>query len=82
MNKIEAAQEFGISCNTIDLWRRSAKRNTRLPSCSIDPLVMVTCITKRAKFREFVKLHKHNTQADIAQLWEAGHDCFVLRPKK
>jgi len=70
LSKSEAAQVFQISRNTIDLWlkRRTetgdyqAKRKYR-PGNGHK-------ITDWDKFREFVKTHGDQTQAEMAALWE------------
>jgi hypothetical protein len=84
MKKIEAAQELGTVATP--------------STPQVDGIATQETSKRRALWKRPGNGHLHHktessseslskytstiTQAEITQLWEAGHDCFVLRAKK
>ena len=69
MNKSEASRVFQISRNTIDLW---LKRLAETGDCQPKAISLSgngNKIRDLAKFREFAKIHRGKTYAEMAALW-------------
>ncbi|EKQ71045.1 transposase [Leptolyngbyaceae cyanobacterium JSC-12] len=70
MKKSEAAQVFGISRNTIDLWLQRQKATGDYQAKSTRPHQTHSKITDWDKFAEFAQQHGGKTQKQMAQLWD------------
>jgi transposase len=69
MKKTEAAQVFGISRNTINLWLKRQAETGDFQALPNLPTGNGHKITDREKFRQFVKVYGEKTQAEMASLW-------------
>jgi transposase len=70
--KVDVAQMFQISRNTLDLW---LKREAEIGDCQAVTQYQRGCrhkITEWSKFREFAEQHGHRTQGQMAKVWEDG----------
>lgn len=70
MKKSEAAQVFGLSRNTINLWLKRQEETGDYQAQMTRPHRTSSKITNWDKFAEFVKQHGDKTQKQMAQLWE------------
>lgn len=70
MKKSEAAQMFGISRNTIDLWLKRRTETGDYQAKPKQPPGNGHKITDWEKFRAFVAQYGNKTQAEMAELWE------------
>ena len=70
MKKSEAAQMFGISRNTIDLWLKRRTETGDYQAKPKQPPGNGHKITDWEKFRAFAAQHGGKTQAEMAELWE------------
>jgi len=70
MKKSEAAQVFGISRNTIDLWLKRRSETGDYQAKPRQPPGNGHKITDWEKFRAFATQHGGKTQAEMVQLWE------------
>ncbi len=71
MKKSEAAQVFGISRNTINLWLQRQEVTGDYQAKTTRPHQTHSKITDWDKFAEFAQQHGDKTQKQMAQLWEA-----------
>ena len=71
MKKSEAAQVFGISRNTIDLWLKRQAETGDYQAKTTRPHRTQSKITDLDKFAEFVQEHGGKTQKQMAQEWDA-----------
>ena len=69
MKKVEAAQLFGISRNTINLWLKRLQETGDFQALPNQPPGNGHKITEWEKFREFVQVHGDKTQVEMAKLW-------------
>ena len=69
MKKSEAAQVFGISRNTIDLWLKRRIETGDYQAKPKQPPGNGHKITDWEKFRAFVAEYGNKTQAEMAELW-------------
>ena len=69
MKKSEAAQVFGISRNTIDLWLKRRIETGDYQAKPKQPPGNGHKITDWQKFRAFVAQYGNKTQAEMAELW-------------
>jgi len=69
MKKSEAAQVFGISRNTIDLWLKRRTETGDYQAKPKQPPGNGHKITDWEKFRDFVAQYGDKTQAEMAELW-------------
>ncbi|HIK11687.1 MAG TPA: helix-turn-helix domain-containing protein [Oscillatoriaceae cyanobacterium M33_DOE_052] len=69
MNKSEASRVFQISRNTIDLWLKRLEETGDCQPKAISLIRSVNKITDLVKFREFAKIHRYKTYAEMAALW-------------
>ena len=69
MKKSEAAQVFGISRNTIDLWLKRRIETGDYQAKPKQPPGNGHKITDWEKFRAFVAQDGNKTQAEMAELW-------------
>lgn len=69
MKKIEAAQVFGISRNTIDLWLKRQTETGDYQAKPTRPHRTNGKITDWDKFAQFAQEHGGKTQKQMAQLW-------------
>jgi len=69
MRKSEAAQVFGISRNTINLWLKRQEATGDYQAQTTRPHRTHNRITDWDKFAEFAKQHGGKTQKQMAQLW-------------
>jgi transposase len=69
MKKSEAAQVFGISRNTIDLWLKRRIETGDYQAKPKQPPGNGHKITDWEKFRAFVAQYGNKTQAEMAELW-------------
>lgn len=72
MKKIEAAQVFGISRNTINLWLKRQSETGDFQALPNKPPGNGHKITDWEKFREFVQVHGDKTQVEMAKLWSGA----------
>lgn len=70
VKKSEAAQIFGISRNTIDLWLKRRTATGDYQAGPRQPPGNGLKITDWERFREFAAQHGDKTQAEMAELWE------------
>ncbi len=70
MKKREAAQVFGISRNTINLWLQRQEATGDYQAKSTRPHQTHSKITDWDKFAEFAQQHGGKTQKQMAQLWD------------
>jgi len=70
MRKSEAAQVFGISRNTINLWLKRQEATGDYQAKTTRPHQTHSKIIDWDKFAEFAKQHGGNTQKQMAQLWD------------
>lgn len=70
MKKSEAAQVFGVSRNTIDLWLKRRRETGDYQAKPRQPPGNGHKITNWEKFREFAVQYGDKTQAEMAELWE------------
>jgi transposase len=70
MKKSEAAQVFGLSRNTINLWLKRQEDTGDYQAKTTRPHRTSCTITDWDKFAEFAKQHGGKTQKQMAQLWE------------
>lgn len=70
MKKSEAAQVFGISRNTIDLWLKRRGETGDYQAKRRQPPGNGHKITDWQKFREFAAQYGDKTQLEMAELWE------------
>lgn len=70
MKKSEAAQVFGISRNTIDLWLKRRTETGDYQAKPKQPPGNGHKITDWEKFRAFAARHGDKTQLEMAELWE------------
>lgn len=70
MKKSEAAQVFGVSRNTIDLWLKRRTETGDYQAKRRQPPGNGHKITDWEKFREFAAQYGDKTQAEMAELWE------------
>ncbi|QZZ22465.1 transposase [Leptothermofonsia sichuanensis E412] len=70
MKKIEAAQMFGISRNTIDLWLKRQEATGDYQAKSTRPHQTHSKITDWDRVAEFAKQPGGKTQKQMAQLWD------------
>ena len=78
MRKSVAAQVFGISRNTIDLWLKRQAQTGDYQAKSTRPHRTAGKITDGSKFVEFVRQHGDKTQEQMAQLWEGDVSARTL----
>lgn len=71
MKKSEAAQVFGISRNTIDLWLKRQEESGDYQAKTTRPHRTQSKITDLDQFAEFAQAHGGKTQKQMAQLWDA-----------
>lgn len=69
MKKSEAAQVFGISRNTIDLWLKRRQETGDYQAKSTRPHRSSSKIRDWEAFAEFAQQHGDKTQEQMAQLW-------------
>jgi len=69
MKTSEAAQVFGISRNTINLWLQRQEATGDYQAKSTRLRQTHSKITYCSKFAEFAKQHGGKTQKQMAQLW-------------
>ena len=69
LKKSEAAQVFGLSRNTINLWLKRQQETGEYQAKTTRPHRMSSKITDWEKFAEFAKQHGGKTQEQMAQLW-------------
>lgn len=69
MKKSEAAQVFGISRNTIDLWLKRRGETGDYQAKPRQPPGNGHKITDWHKFREFAAHYGDKTQVEMAELW-------------
>jgi transposase len=69
MKKSEAAQVFGISRNTINLWLQRQEATGDYQAKPTRPHQTHSKITDWTQFAEFAKQHGGKTQKQMAQLW-------------
>ena len=70
MKKSVAAQVFGISRNTIDLWLKRRTETGDYQAKAKQPPGNGHKITDWQKFRAEAAQHGNKTQAEMAELWE------------
>lgn len=70
MKKSEAAQVFGMSRNTIDLWLKRRGETGDYQAKPRQPPGNGHKITDWQKFREFATQYGDKTQVEMAELWE------------
>src|SRR4028118_1208727 len=70
LKKSEAAQVFGISRNTIDLWLKRRTETGDYQAKPKQPPGNGHKITDGEKFRAFAAQHGDKTQLEMAELWE------------
>jgi transposase len=70
MRKSEAAQVFGISRNTINLWLKRQQDTGDYQAKTTRPHQTHSKITDWDKFARFAQQHGGKTQKQMAQLWD------------